>query len=78
VQVRNLVASPDTVHPLVAYLLDEGGSERYRVFTWRPGSQPIPLTNIPQRLRLCCLNSSGSLMWILKGWRWIGPAICLW
>jgi hypothetical protein len=41
-QVRTLVGSPDTAHPLVAYLLDEGGSERYRLFTWRPGSQPAP------------------------------------
>jgi len=61
-RARSLVASPDTTHPLVAYLLDEGGSERYRIYTWRPGSAPVPLTNTPERLELCCINSTGTLI----------------
>ncbi len=61
-QVDWLVASPDTTHRLVAYLQDEGGSELYRVFTWRPGAQPTPLTATPERLELCCINNAGTLL----------------
>ena len=59
---RNLIGSPDIDHPIVAYLLDEGGSERYRLFSWVPGSQPVALTSNPERLELCCMNNSGSLV----------------
>ncbi|HEY4978429.1 MAG TPA: prolyl oligopeptidase family serine peptidase [Candidatus Acidoferrum sp.] len=61
-RAESLLGSPDDSHPLVAYLLDEGGSERYRLFSWVPGAQPVALTSNPERLELCCINSSGSLV----------------
>ena len=58
-----LVGRGDSAHPVVVFTRYEGGSERSRLYSWEPGrDSATPLTPAFDRLDLCCVNPSGSLV----------------
>jgi dipeptidyl aminopeptidase/acylaminoacyl peptidase len=58
-QVAQLVGNGNPRSPRVVFALDEGGSERSRVYAWTPALDSIvPLTPALGRLALCCVNDS--------------------
>ncbi|HEX8726965.1 MAG TPA: prolyl oligopeptidase family serine peptidase [Gemmatimonadaceae bacterium] len=60
-QLSQIVANTDPAHPLIVVGLDENGSERSRLYAWRPGDDSlVPITPPLDHLDLCCLNPSGS------------------
>ncbi len=60
-QVSQFVSNTDSLHPQIVVGLDEGGSERSRLYAWEPGQDSIvPVTPPFDHLDLCCVSPTGS------------------